>query len=124
DYEEDTEGTSLAVESKSVTTDNVIADKSNFDIELNPFLFNDTSFNQARCNIALSLAADLESENDENEYLVQSNIDANMKLNKQLSACPVLDIIDSDIKCCGSYSQVQRLLAQLVEVWEIDSEIF
>ncbi|CAG8630299.1 10631_t:CDS:2 [Dentiscutata erythropus] len=120
DYE-DTESTSLAVESESVMTDSVMADKSDFDIELKTFLFNDTSFNQARelaeaeeetdinillenndtdidiesCNIASSLAADLESENNENEYLVQGNIDTNMKLSQQLSACPILDIIDA-----------------------------
>ncbi|CAG8816714.1 14776_t:CDS:2, partial [Gigaspora margarita] len=149
DYE-DTEGTSLAVESESVMTDNVMADKSDFDIELKTFLFNDTSFNQARklaeaeeetdinilqenndtdidiesCNIASSLAADLESENNENEYLVQGNIDTNMKLSQRLSACPILDIVDGDIKCCGSYSQAQRSLTQLVGAWEIDSEIF
>lgn len=143
DYEEDTENTSLTIESESTITGSVMTDNLDFDIELNPFLFNYTSFNKAwklaeveekkdidilredntntDNNDTSSSTFDFEfglNESDENEYLIET------KLNQQLSACPILDSIDGNIKYCGYYSQIQRPLAQLIGAWEINSGIF
>ncbi|CAG8801538.1 16392_t:CDS:1, partial [Dentiscutata erythropus] len=107
DYEEDTESTSLAIESESIITESgsVITDKFDFDIELKPFLFNYTSFNKARelaeaeeredfdilrenhnntdtdsGNIVSTSTFDFEPRlDDENEYLVENIIETNTK---------------------------------------------
>ncbi|CAG8798481.1 26325_t:CDS:2, partial [Dentiscutata erythropus] len=97
DYKENTESTSIPVESESVITESITADKFDFDIELSPILFNYDSFDKARelaeadervdinllrenntdtnidsSDIVSSSVFDLESElNDENEYLVK-----------------------------------------------------
>ncbi|CAG8484522.1 13831_t:CDS:2 [Racocetra persica] len=71
DYEEDTESTSLVVESESIITESVMTDKFDTDIELKPFLFNYTSFDKA-CELA-------EEEERENFNILRENhTDANV----------------------------------------------
>ncbi|CAG8540183.1 11168_t:CDS:2 [Dentiscutata heterogama] len=114
DYEENTESTSLAIESESIITESgsVMTDKFDFDIELKLFLFNYTCFDKARelaeaeeredfdilrenhnntktdsGDIVSTSTFDFEPRlDDENDYLVENIIETNTKtrLSQQL----------------------------------------
>ncbi|CAG8507737.1 12578_t:CDS:2, partial [Acaulospora morrowiae] len=140
----DNESISHATErSESITTDS-IANETDFDVEIQPFLFDKAEFEKARTlvetyenddihflndintevdndNTLTSSIFELESESsDGSDYLVENILNTNQKL----SACPILDLIDGRIQCCSSNSSKQRPLTQLIGTWELDTEAF
>ncbi|CAG8740298.1 21269_t:CDS:2 [Cetraspora pellucida] len=111
DYEENTESTSMAVESESVITEKLA--KVDERVDINILRENNTDTDIDSSDIVSSSVFDLESGlNDENKYLVKNT--TSNKFNQQLSACPILDFINSNIKCCRDHSEKQRPLAQLI----------
>ena len=61
-----------------------------------------------------------EDESHETNYQIDDISSSSLTL----TSCVILDMVDGKIQCCSKISANQRLLTQLVGIWEIDGNIF
>ncbi|CAI2199806.1 931_t:CDS:2, partial [Funneliformis geosporum] len=105
---------------KSLTSESVVGsiksnnnnDLLNYDIEM-PFLFNNDNFEKANINTSTSIF-NLESIMLESTYGDEYFIKNATNASKSLSACPILDVINSSIQYCSNHLERQRPLFQLI----------
>src|SRR6266498_1418073 len=106
----------------------LIKEDKNSDIFLLNNINNSTNIDtKVDANISMTLIFDLKSttlgSTDRSKYFVMDDTDIK-STSESLSKCPLIDIIDSSIRCCSEHTKKQRPLSQLIGVWEINSEIF
>ena len=106
----------------------LIKEDENSDMFLLNNINNSTNIDtEVDADISMTLIFNLEStisgSTDRSKYFITDDTDIK-STSKSLSKCPLIDIIDSLIWYCSEYTKKQRLLFQLIRVWEINSEIF
>ncbi|CAG8816590.1 11007_t:CDS:1, partial [Racocetra persica] len=117
-------------------------------IEMQPFIWDGVSFEEARMmvdidedeeltwedldietkNNDINLASILEPEleEDNNNINLASILKSEKDIDSQdqdLTSCVLLNMIDSCIQCCSNKTERQRPLTQLVGTWKIDKDI-